>query len=113
MISIIESSLSLEQKIKQARYVLQKQKRAKTKNIMLERQYRLFSFLQEPKNKYEIGLEMSINYPKINKLLSYYERAAIIQLVDYNPNKYKLSSKGLYTLHRIKELNKLVNNELD
>lgn len=105
---------SFEEKIKEGRKKLLRETRAKKKDILYYRELVMLSYLQEPKNKHEITLKVSFHFHQdlrneIDKLL----KSGIIQQVEYNPNKYKLTPRGLYCLHRIKQLNKLVNNNLD
>jgi predicted transcriptional regulator len=71
-------------------------------------EYRLFSCLQEPKNKTQIGLHVFIEFNLLSETLSKYQRLGIIQIVELSPNKFMLTRKGRQVLYLIKELNKLL-----
>lgn len=102
-----DQSLSLEEMIHQHKYRIQRYTKSK-KQILLEKQYRLFTYLQEPRNRYEIVLQMGSSYQKLDVSLSNLEKIGLISMVEYNPNKYKTTAKGLLVIHLIKELNKLM-----
>lgn len=71
-------------------------------------EYRFFSCLQEPKNRYKITWYIFLSNQELEPILVKYQRLGLIRKVENDPNKFMNTIKGERVLYLIRELNKLL-----
>jgi hypothetical protein len=71
-------------------------------------EYRFLSSLREPRNKPQILLKTFQDYKDLDKTLKEYQYLSLIKVVDYDPNKFMLTPKGIRALYLIVQINRLL-----
>jgi hypothetical protein len=95
----------LEQKLRSHRSNIQKQP---MERLLYLFEYRFLSSLREPRNKPQILLKTWQDYKELDHTLKKYQYLNLIKVVDYDPNKFMLTPRGVRALYLIVQLNRLL-----
>lgn len=88
--------------------ICKKTRKPKTEENLYENILKIFEKLQEPKNRTELYVSLESSFNFVNEIIQQQMIAGNIIMLDINPNKYMLTSKGRVVLYKIQKLNEFI-----
>jgi hypothetical protein len=91
-----------------AKRKLKVKRKPKGEQILHEFITETFTLLSEPKSKYELSMLIPTSYPIVQSFLDKHLKLGNIQPLEFNPNKYILTTRGKRILYLLKTLNSFI-----